>query len=580
MMRQRYLAIIGAEAALRAHIVRALGRTFHGMLDRPGTLILTSDTTMAVPLGTSGVIIGSLRTMGVTGRLEQLSTGAIEAVRTSRGRHLIDRYWGSYIALLTEQGRSGIDVIRSPFGELPCFHVTIGDMTMLASDLTLLIQTGLYKARLDHAALARHLAASDVRRHETCLVGLSELRGGERLTIDRQMSRTTLWSPWSMTASDRQIDDIDEAHQRLHDTARYCVSEQVPRAAKPLLMLSGGLDSSVVAACLAGRATDFAGLTFVTDAAAGDERRFARAVTDRFGVPLLEGRLAVGDVDLSVSTAAHLPRPLARGFEQCTRKLIAAAAEAAGTSCIVNGGGGDNIFCSLQSAAPVADCLLDPNGKGHFWRVTREVADFTQASVWNVARAAWLRARSGRPFRRDPDLSYLTLQAAADAGGALDHPWLAPAPGTFPGKSAQVALLIGAQAVAEDNDPLSPITSTAVLMAQPLVETCLRIPSWRWFDRGCNRAAARHAFAAELPAEIAWRRTKGTPDSFLIQILDANRALVRETLLDGLLTELGVLDRAAIAAVLDDPRPARGHSFARIMQLVDAEVWARTWPRQ
>ncbi|CAN5666021.1 lasso peptide isopeptide bond-forming cyclase [soil metagenome] len=580
MMQQRYLAVIGAEAALRTHIARALGRTFRAKMDSPGTLILASDATTAVPLGTSGVIIGSLRTMGVAGRLEQLSTGAIEAVRTSRGRHLIDRYWGSYIALLTEQGRNGIDVIRSPFGELPCFHVTIGDMTILASDLTLLIGTGLYKPRLDHAALVRHLAASDVRRHETCLDGLSELRGGERLTIDRQKSRTTLWSPWTMASSDRQMDDIDDAHQRLHDTARYCVSEQVPRAAKPLLMLSGGLDSSIVAACLAGRATDFAGLTFVTDAAAGDERRFARAVADRFGVPLLEGRLAVGDVDLSVSAATHLPRPLARSFEQCTRKLIAAGSEAAEASCIINGGGGDNIFCSLQSAAPVADCLLDPNGKGHFWRVTREVADFTQASMWKVARAAWLRARSGRPFRRDPDLSYLSLQAAAAAGGALDHPWLAGAPGTFPGKSAQVALLIGAQAVAEDNDPLSPIASTAVLVAQPLVETCLRIPSWRWFDRGCNRAAARHAFAAELPAEIAWRRTKGTPDSFLIQILDANRALVRETLLDGLLTELDVLDRAAIAAVLDDPRPARGHSFARIMRLVDAEVWARTWPRQ
>jgi asparagine synthase (glutamine-hydrolysing) len=64
------------------------------------------------------------------------------------------------------------------------------------------------------------------------------------------------------------------------------------------------------------------------------------------------------------------------------------------------------------------------------------------------------------------------------------------------------------------------------------------------------------------------------------QILEANRALVRSMLLDGLLADLGVLDRAAIAAILDDPRPAFGHSFARIMQLVDTEVWARGWPTQ
>jgi asparagine synthase (glutamine-hydrolysing) len=336
----------------------------------------------------------------------------------------------------------------------------------------------------------------------------------------------------------------------------------------------------VVAACLAHGSQDFTGLTFVTDNPAGDERRFAHAVTDRFVRPLVEARLAVADVDLTVSAAAHLPRPIARSFEQSIAKLIAAAAAEVGAGFVVNGGGGDNVFCSLQSVAPLADCLLDPIGKGHFWQVARSLAEFTQASVWKVARGAWLRARSGRAYRRDPDLSYLMPEVAGEASTALQHPWLSAPAGTFPGKSAQVALLIGAQGLAEDHDPGSPLPSSPVLVSQPLLETCLRIPSWRWFDRGCNRAAARHAFSDVLPTEIAWRRTKGTPDSFLVQILDANRALVRTMLLDGLLADLGVFDRAAIAAMIDDPRPAHGHAFARIMQLLDVEVWARGWHAQ
>ncbi len=580
MTAQRYLAVIGADAAARTRTARVLGPKFRRVLDTAVAMVLVGVGTTAIPVEQSGVIVGTLRTMGVTGPLEHLARGAAEAVRGSRGQHLIDRYWGNYVAVLARPEGGAIDVLRAPLGGLPCFHVTMGNVVFFASDLALLIDVGLYTPRLDRAALVRQLAASDVRRHETCLSGLSEVRGGERLTVDEGRYSATLWSPWMFAVEERQLTNIDEAHQQLRDVARYSVAAQLRGRGTSLLMLSGGLDSSVVAACLAHGSLNFAGVTFVTDNPAGDERRFAHAVTDRFDVRLIEARLAVTDVDLTVSAAAHLPRPTARSFEQCIVRLIAAGAVEVGASVVVNGGGGDNAFCSLQSAAPLADCLLDPNGRGHFWQTARALAEFTQASLWKVARSAWFRARSGRLYRRDPDLSYLMPEVAGEASSALRHPWLAAPAGTFPGKSAQVALLIGAQGLAEDHDPLSLLPSSPVLVTQPLLETCLRIPSWRWFDRGCNRAAARHAFSDALPPEIAWRRTKGAPDSFLIQILEANRALVRSMLLDGLLADLGVLDRAAIAAILDDPRPAFGHSFARIMQLVDTEVWARGWPTQ
>jgi asparagine synthase (glutamine-hydrolysing) len=580
MTAPRYLAVIGADAAARPHFARILGPSFRRVLDTAGAMVLVSANTSSIPLEPAGVIIGTLRTMGVTGPLGELSRGAAEAVQASRGQHLTDRYWGGYVAILEGQEGGGVDVIRAPLGGLPCFYVTMGNVVFLASDLATLVDAGVYVPRLDVAALVRQLAASDVRRHETCLGGLSEVRGGERLTIDEGQSRATLWSPWTFAARGRQMTNIDAAPTRGRAAARYSVAEQVRARGTSLLMLSGGLDSSVVAACLAHGSLDFAGVTFVTDNPAGDERRFARAVTDCFDVRLFEARLTVTGVDLTISAAAHLPRPTARSFEQCIVRLIAAAAAEVGASVIVNGGGGDNVFCSLQSAAPLADCLLDSSGKGHFWRIARALGEFTQASVWKVARSAWLRARSGRLYRRDPDLSYLMPDSAGDASTALQHPWLAAPTGAYPGKSAQVALLIGAQGLAEDHDPLALLPSSPVLVSQPLIETCLRIPSWRWFERGCNRAAARHAFADVLPPQIAWRRTKATPDSFLIQILEANRALVRSMLLDGLLAGLGVIDRATVAATLDDPRLVQGHGFARIMQLVDAEVWARGWPSQ
>jgi len=287
---------------------------------------------------------------------------------------------------------------------------------------------------------------------------------------------------------------------------------------------------------------------------------------------------AIADVDIATSAAARLPRPAARSFEQGVQALINRAARDSSAVQIVDGGGGDNVFCTIKSPAPVADCLLGRDGRRYFWRTAASVAELAEASTMTVAWRAWRRARSGRPYRRLPDMTFLAPAVAQQADAALAHPWLQAPPDVLPGKSVHVALLAPAQGLIEDFDPLADVASHPVLVSQPLIETCLRIPSWLWFDQGHNRAAARHAFAPSLPEATAWRRSKGTPDSFLIELLDTHRTTIRAMLGDGVLAGLGLIDTDQVRAALDDPRPVHGAHFARLMHLADIEVWARGWP--
>jgi asparagine synthase (glutamine-hydrolysing) len=138
-------------------------------------------------------------------------------------------------------------------------------------------------------------------------------------------------------------------------------------------------------------------------------------------------------------------------------------------------------------------------------------------------------------------------------------------------------LIAAAQSVAEGFDPLEEIPTFSPLIVPALVETCLRIPSWMWFKRGCNRAIARHALSGILPPELAWRRSKGAPDGFIANLYESNRSAIRTMLLGGALQAFGLLDRSGIQSFLDDDAPVRGHDYLRIMQLVDAEAWARNW---
>ncbi|MGY2736617.1 asparagine synthase-related protein [Sphingomonas sp. UYP23] len=572
----RYAILIDANPASHLEAIRRAERFGLGLIrSRPGLTIFARQDGPHISLGEHGVVFGALFTPGVPDALTNLQPETQATVLASQGRHLIHAYWGGYIAVFDTD--AGVTIVRAPFGDLPCLFVSRDGLFCAASDIPTLEALGLYDRVVDYDAVARHLVAGDFRNADTCLKGVSELRGGVRLSVNAGMVRTeTLWSPWKFTGKASRLNDRVEADHRLADQARYSIRLRTAAYRRPLVLLSGGLDSSALAACLHHAGRDFACLTVATANPTGDERHFARAVTDRLQCPLVERFGDLARIDLLRSTATDMPRPVARSFEQATLALAAEVSDELGCDAVLDGGGGDNVFNSLQSATPAADCLLDDAGRPHFWPLVSSIAELADTSAWQVAYRAWRRAR--RPdnaYRWKPDLRFLSVAAAQRASEALAHSWCVPPSGTLPGRVAHVAMLIPAQGLAEDGDPFRHRPALSPLVSQPLIETCLRIPSWFWFERGNNRAVARRAFAATLPPDIAWRRSKGTPDSFVVEIFEANRELIRRCLLDGVLAANGVIDNDALATAFDDRRPTRGHDFVRIMQLMDAEIWCR-----
>ncbi|MFN6985544.1 MAG: asparagine synthase-related protein [Rhizobium oryzihabitans] len=137
-------------------------------------------------------------------------------------------------------------------------------------------------------------------------------------------------------------------------------------------------------------------------------------------------------------------------------------------------------------------------------------------------------------------------------------------------------MVVAAQSWAEVGEPRA-LASASPLVAQPVVEACLRVPSWWWFAEGRNRAIAREACEGMLPDETLKRSSKGSPDSFVAELFELNRPMLRAMLLDGRLRAEGILDAQAVEQVLADPRPAVGADYRRIMRLADVEAWAANW---
>jgi asparagine synthase (glutamine-hydrolysing) len=506
--------------------------------------------------------------------------GGVEGDEPAKiAQHFVRNFWGSYVsAYFSPPG--GLAIWRAPLGDLPCYVMQRGSDLLLASSPRLLAPHAARPLRICSDALARHLAFTHLRPQETCLDGIEELAGGQCLTWSTEgIRRSRLWSPWTSAARKAAITDPGDASSRLRAVARQCVAAGAGSDGGVLLKLSGGLDSSIVAACLAHAGIHFRALTLVTDDAAGDERPYARMVARHLGVELIEARRDPARIDPSMSPARDLPRPSIPLFRQESERISAEAAAKSGLTGVMDGGGGDNVFCSLQSASPVADCLLSRAGWGRAASTAASLAEIARVSLPRVLRAAISRAlRPSRSFRWPVEPEFLSQEAVADLPARPAHPWLNAPRGSLPGRAAHVALIAAGQSYVEGLDPEDDPPLAVPLLAQPLVELCLRIPSWLWFERGLNRAVARRAFSGELPGAILHRRSKGTPDSFLAQIFELHRRRIRDELLGGELASLGLLDRPALVAFFDSGRPLPDGRLQRIMALYDTEIWCRSWP--
>lgn len=585
MKPQRYLALVECSVASCQHASAgtAYSRMPHDMHPRyplegfsPLTLWTKPGVKELALADASGAILGTIFEHGTSSALCALPAWFAQTPIEQRAATLTSRFWGGYVAFWSTQ--DGVTVLRDPSGTIPCYYVYHDRYALFASDIDMLLESRLFSPEIDWRSMTEQMMAIQYRTTATCLSGVRELAQGAKITCTAAgLRHEECWSPWSFGSRKRFYTDAKRAASDVRQTIDQVVAGWSSRIQHPLLPLSGGLDSSIVAAALHSAGATASALTVSTQAPAGDERIYARAAANASHLALQETFYDVDRVDIMRSTAAHLPRPSTRAFAQELDRLTQKVAAARGCDGVFHGGGGDNVFCSLRSIAPVLDSLAVRGSGSASFRTVLDICRLTGASAAAVTNATVRRLMSRRRKYRWPvDKTFLAAGAVSDATLRFDHPWLILPRGGLPGTAAHIAQLLAIQNYLEAHFRHPELATIAPLLSQPLVELCLQIPSWMWVSGGFDRAVARDAFSDRLPAEIIGRRTKGTPDSVVIQLLEANRPRVRSMLTDGLLAQHGILDCAAIGAALANPTPIAAEICSRILTLCDAEAWARS----
>lgn len=553
---------IDAEAAL-------LKLGMHHCLTSGPICLFASEGTPMLPVPGGGMVIGHVFAR------DGAVCPAIPANADIRG-YLLEKCWGEYLLFRpAAKGKGGFTVMRDPSstGGLACVYSLQGGSGFITSDISLATSLGLYRKQIDWNAVSRFLMHPHKMARHTALTGIRELLPGCALHLRGEKVVETLeWSPWKFAAADVRHINPDEAAADLRTAVEASVRTFADRHDSILMELSGGLDSSIVAACLQGTRARVVCCTLETPVPGANERQYAQLVADRLGVELATAPLDFGNARFDFALPKNSVSPRIGPLQYAINEVMQAAAEHHGASACFSGGGGDSVFGYIRTAAPAADAFK-ARGVAAGLTSVQNLSELHQCTLWKAGRLTLKKLLSAPKPPAPADMSFLRAPAPFDA--SKDHPWYDAPPHNLPGDRERVFDLAGNQAFRDSLDRGLNRAVYMPLLAQPVVEACLKVPSWMWIAQGHNRAIARAAFANELPADVLNRRSKGTLMSYLGAIYQQQKVEIRDYLAQGKLEAHGLLDADALHRFVASQLPPRDHSFTRLFELCRIENWVR-----
>ncbi|HYD04229.1 MAG TPA: asparagine synthase-related protein [Reyranella sp.] len=473
---------------------------------------------------------------------------------------------GGY-ALISER-EAGHAILRDPSGAIVVYHRPEGACDVYASDGELL-WPGTSQALSPDLEYIRHgLSYPYLRAARTGCLGARELLPGQCRTVDGD--DTVEQAAWHPTGHGAAVTRFDEAAGCLREELLRSIPRMVPQHEPIVLKLSGGLDSSLVAGVMVRAGLPFATINFATGDAEGDEREYARAVADACGIELHELSTQTDALDLSLARVTLLrpPRhPLLQALDRTYAKRFAAL----GTAVIVDGAGGDNVFAYLNTAAPALDAWRC-GGLAAVARAIGDLGDVHGGNLWNTAGFAWRKLRRGTSTRWPAVHDFLMLGAIV--AQPEPHPWLDVPQDVLPGMREHLRMIVGVRQFLPDPSPCMP-AMVHPLLAQPIVELCLRIPTHLWIHGGRDRAVARAAATGLVPESNLARRGKGALGTMFRTQFRALAPQLGPFLCEGRLAEADIVDPAAITSYLEDPNRWAGYQAMRLLEIAAAEQWLR-----
>lgn len=372
----------------------ALGQVRRDHASKQGVCQPTIDTEHELAVVFDGHLFNRAELASQTAMDDSGSTDADVVLAAYRhwGERFVEHLHGNFAIVLTDQRRHRVLLCRDRLGVKPLYVAQLDDRLRFASTLPALVASGGIDTSVDKVALHHYMSwHSIVPAPRTMLTGVTKLPPATMQIIDAdgQSQERVYWQPdyarnpayanWSAT----------DWHEAITDALRKSVQRGIVTSERLGVLLSGGLDSSLLVAFLAEAGlhdipTFSVGFDTVGEHT-GNEFEYSDRIAEVFNTDHYTLRISTSDLSLAVDDAiAAMTEPMAS--HDVPAFFLHSQAVAQQADLVHCGQGADEIFAGYnyhrQAAAVPRGEALAP--------FTDAFEDHDQAGLAAILNPAWI----------------------------------------------------------------------------------------------------------------------------------------------------------------------------------------------
>lgn len=476
---------------------------------------------------------------------------------------------------------------RDRLGVKPLYVSVRENTVFFASEIKTILEMSSVTHRLNYNVVGEYVFQSLLDTSDkTFFEGIDKVPPGAVVEIDlaRPEVHMRTFAYWALAAAeipqpfDRAVENVREV---LTDAVRLRLRSDVPVG----VLLSGGVDSSAIAACMQsvlGRGANLNLLSAVSDGGKFDETPFIDQMSAHLGLTPHKVRLEIDSrraFDLLKEVCWYNDEPVG-SFSNVAHYLLMKRARELGITVILSGQGADELFCGYKKF--VGFYVHELLRQGHWLGAGRTVLEY-------VRRGTVLNQ-----FSIDEAKRYLPafLKPVATSVGGPALSGYSPQPMELGNaqdvRSRQVLDLqrFSVPILTHYEDRMSMAWGREVrtpFLDYRLVEAAIALPTSMKLAQGWTKYVLRRAMESLLPKAIAWRKDKQSFVNPQGEWLKYELAGVIEEVFgdDSLIFKFGIFSRPDLQDLYRryraQPMNRGAVSFKEIFQPLALEVWLRNY---
>lgn len=518
-------------------------------------------------LGDDQIHVGDDLILAVSGqRFDDIEMPAIVDIWRTRGPEFVAKLLrGSFILVALEPER--LTIVRDGAGVRTVYHGEHNGRVFFGSEPKAVHGIPGHPRRLRMASVPFYLTFSFIPGEQTMLEDVQEVPAGHLATIDENGHR--YHRHFEFENAEGTADDLDEDAwvDRWKELFATAIEQRLTKCSTPAVFLSGGIDSSVVAAELAAqrdeRVNTFA-IHFGPEYP--HELEFAQAVADQVGARHEEVEIRPEAFLPALRRIIwHLDDPIGDPIT-VPNYLLAEHVSQRGFDQVFNGEGGDPCFGGPKNLSIMLHHWYGGVPRGDSFRERAYLASYRRA------------------YR---ELEYLLLPGVVDADemnanleGTLRPYFQAERPRLMLHKLLAINIrLKGAHLILPKVDrmlaahglvPMSPFFDEAV------VESAFAMPPRLKVADGIEKVVLKRAYEHQLPESVLLRPKSGMRVPVHFWFRGEMKRYAESILGSPEFADLGIFDPARVRQLLDyEIAEGAGRYGLRLWMLLTFELWRR-----